>query len=181
MTVRYCSDSHLHDVVSLDWRNNMDVNDYAQMLIHNWNESTASDDTVYFVGDIGRLCPLSVDVLHQLKGNKILVIGNHDAEWLEYPETHKIFVECFTAVRQDNVLILHDPADVPAYDLDGVDFIIHGHHHQYDSNNMRAELLAYARDVHRYNCCLDLNKNKPCTIQELMTNKAVLLDRMALT
>lgn len=178
MSVKYCSDAHLHEVVSLDWRNGMDVSSYAQMLIYNWNADTQPEDTVYFVGDIGKLCPLSIEVLKQLKGNKILVIGNHDEEWVKYPGIHDLFAECYPAVKLDNVLILHNPADVGRYKMDGIDFIVHGHHHQYQSNNMRAELLAYAHDVHRYNCCLDLNKNKPCTIQELMTNKAILLDKL---
>ncbi len=180
MEVKYCSDSHLYEVTSLDWRKNQDLDDYANNLLRNWNSDVGDSDRVYLVGDIGRLCPQTCDILRQLNGEKILIIGNHDLEWVTINRDFHIFDDVFEAVYQDNVLVVHEPSNAAKYMRQGIDFVVHGHHHQYSASNMRKELLKYYGDVHRYNCCLDLNRNKPCTLQELMTNKAVMLDRMGL-
>ena len=51
-----------------------------QKLIENWNCKVSSEDTVYILGDF---CfkmdkKQAINILKQLNGNKVLIIGNHD-------------------------------------------------------------------------------------------------------
>lgn len=182
MEIKFCSDAHLYEVVSLDWRKQENLEDYAKSFLHNWNENVKDDDVVCYVGDIGKLCRQTIEVFQQLKGQKILVIGNHDdTDWLTACAQHKLFKQMVPAAKLHNIFVVHDPADIPKYDVNGTEFIVHGHHHQYTTSNMKLPLVAYANDVFRYNCCLDLNRHKPCKLQELMVNKALLLDKLGLS
>lgn len=52
-------------------------------LIEKWNDKVKDDDTVYILGDISwDTVENTVDIFQQLKGNKILIKGNHDTNKL---------------------------------------------------------------------------------------------------
>lgn len=44
-----------------------------EQIIKNWNEKVNDEDEVYLLGDIG-----DISILNELKGNIIIVTGNHD-------------------------------------------------------------------------------------------------------
>ena len=58
---------------------NLAVEKHDKWLIDKWNETVKREDTVYIVGD---LClgnkAQTEKILHQLKGKKMLIFGNHD-------------------------------------------------------------------------------------------------------
>jgi calcineurin-like phosphoesterase family protein len=61
-----------------------------------WNETVACDDTVYILGDVSFMnVDKTVSLLHSLKGNKILIKGNHDAKLLK----DKRFLDCFKEIH----------------------------------------------------------------------------------
>lgn len=75
----YISDLHIGCTNSFDGR----TLEHDEMLVSNWNSKVNNNDTVYVLGDIGRvgsnkdneyLC----SVISRLKGRKILIKGNHD-------------------------------------------------------------------------------------------------------
>lgn len=77
----YTSDLHFgHDnVIRFDKRPFADVEEMDQYIITRWNERVSEDDTVYILGDIcHRNSRDSSWYLKQLKGHKILILGNHD-------------------------------------------------------------------------------------------------------
>lgn len=52
-------------------------------LIERWNNKVKNDDTVYILGDISwDTVENTIDIFQQLKGNKILIKGNHDTNKL---------------------------------------------------------------------------------------------------
>lgn len=62
-----------------------------QRMISEWNETVGEDDIVYHLGDV---CFYSnkqdgFDTLSKLKGEKRLVLGNHDNEWLYFYNKYK--------------------------------------------------------------------------------------------
>lgn len=69
-----------------------DVEEMHAAIISNWNGMIAPDDTTYILGDVsfGR-ASLTADILNQLNGKKILIIGNHDDGYLKKDG----FVDCF--------------------------------------------------------------------------------------
>lgn len=175
MAVRYIADLHLYDVSSLDWRTAYQTLDgYASTLVTKWNECTDPGDLVFIVGDIGHCCKLTIDTLTKLNGIKILVKGNHDVEWGNKLYTCGVFAGIHTIVDSNGIHIQHIPG---IYQGTVFPYFVHGHHHRYDVPNMRLELRKYAADTHRLNAAADLNYHHPCTLQELILNKEVLLDK----
>lgn len=176
MQTRYIADMHLFDSYSYSWRDYLDLNvdGYASMLIDNWNAVVDTDDMVIMVGDIGRYCPKTLTCLKQLRGTKILVIGNHDTHWGNELYNPEYFQGTHWSIKTNGVFVQHIPS---AIDTTGVQYFIHGHHHRYDMSGMQQKLEKYARDVYRLNCAADLIGHTPRTIQELIFQKELLLDR----
>lgn len=81
MTTFFTSDHHFFhkNIIKLCDRPFKDLDEMHTALINNWNEVVHEDDTVYVVGDFsfGR-ANKTREILKRLKGDKILVIGNHD-------------------------------------------------------------------------------------------------------
>lgn len=174
MSVKYISDLHLYDPTSVEWRPEFSsMLEYPKYLTEQWNNFTDSDDIVILAGDVGILCQQSLDILVNLKGHKILVVGNHDSSWLSQPCARDIFDGIHDSIEQNNIFINHIPE---RYD-GSCQFYIHGHHHRYDMPGMNGKLQQYAADTYRLNCAADLNKHRPCTLQELIMNKELLLDK----
>lgn len=61
-----------------------------QDLIARWNDTVADNDTVYFLGDLamGRV-ETGLANAKRLRGNKILVPGNHDRNWFGGKASHE--------------------------------------------------------------------------------------------
>lgn len=177
MATRYISDLHLYDKDSLEWRSELDMSldQYAMFFMEQWNFYTDSNDIVIVDGDLGTYCYRTTEVLKRLKGRKVLVLGNHDITWGNNVYNPELFCGTHSYINSGGIYITHIP-DIPDSIRNGVAYIIHGHHHRYDMPNMQLKLKQYARDVHRYNCAADLNNHRPCTLQELMLNKELLLE-----
>lgn len=165
---------HIFDFTSIEWRPDFkDVFDYASYLIDQWNAFTEPDDTIIIAGDVGHCCRHTVTTLNKLNGNKILVRGNHDIDWGYELYACGAFVGIYDIIENDNVCIQHIPERYTGNCL----FYIHGHHHRYDMPGMYNKLRDYAVDTYRLNCSADLNNHHPCTLQELILNKELVLDK----
>lgn len=178
MATRFIADMHLYHAYSEDWRSDLQLglDGYANMLLREWNSGVDVNDTVIIVGDIGKYCEMTENVLRRLNGQKILVLGNHDLEWGSKLYDSTLFAGVHTSILTNGVYIQHKP-DFSDNVRNKCTYLVHGHHHRYDMPNMRQALQLYARDVHRYNCAADLIKHKPRTLQELMLQKELLLER----
>jgi len=87
--ILYTSDLHFghKNVIRFDHRPFADIDEMDHVLIERWNSRVQPDDTVYIVGD---LCYRSEHpaewYLRQLKGHKILILGNHDVPIMDDPK-----------------------------------------------------------------------------------------------
>lgn len=87
--ILYTGDLHFghKNVIGFDHRPFADVDEMDHVLIELWNGRVQPDDTVYILGDI---CYRSEHApewyLRQLKGHKILILGNHDVPILNNPK-----------------------------------------------------------------------------------------------
>lgn len=176
MVTRYIADLHLYDAYSEGWRSHLKLglDGYAMLLLREWNTSVDDDDIIVLAGDLGKCCPMSVEVIKRLRGTKILVVGNHDLPWGSLLYDNTLFAGTHEVINQNGIFVTHKP-DVQK--PNGCLYHIHGHHHQYDVPNMQSTLKQYARDTYRYNCASDLIGHKPRTLQELMLQKELLLER----
>lgn len=77
----FWSDLHIGhtNVLKFDDRPFTDLNHMHQVLINNYNASVQENDICYFLGDIGLAKgELIKDVLNQMNGTKVCILGNHD-------------------------------------------------------------------------------------------------------
>ena len=173
MQIRYIADLHLYDPTSINWRGTKytSLDHAAQTILVNWNNVVNPDDITVIVGDIGKQCGKTIDILRALKGTKVLVMGNHDYEWnFDVLKDRCDFYSVLESLKLPKGLIVHIP-EVGHY----AQTIIHGHQHEYESSAMFRARASYEHDNYRYNCAADLNGMKPCTFNELVTNKEIML------
>lgn len=115
-------------------------------LIHAYNEGVEDDDVVVCVGDVafGSYTRVNEEILPQLKGYKILIMGNHDFHHhTKFPINYD-FDETHVVLTVKNFVISHHPW----WDIPNGWYNIHGHlHNKKTSNpkhiNVGVELLDY--------------------------------------
>lgn len=77
----FTSDWHVGhaNVLVFDERPFTDLDHMHRVLINNYNACVGPEDICYFLGDMG-LCKSDVlaEVVQQLQGTKVLILGNHD-------------------------------------------------------------------------------------------------------
>lgn len=78
---RYIADTHFShsNIIRFDSRPYDSVEEMNEDLIKNWNKKVKDGDTTYILGDFcwGKE-PEWIEILDKLKGNKVLIRGNHD-------------------------------------------------------------------------------------------------------
>lgn len=77
----YISDFHLGHkaIIKIDKRPFSTYDEMYDTIIKNWNSVVSDDDTVYILGDLSFNSDVALGIVKQLKGHKILILGNHDA------------------------------------------------------------------------------------------------------
>lgn len=172
--VRFISDLHINDPCMFRWRADIGtVRDYSDKVIDKWNRVVTHSDVTILVGDIGVYCRDTVDVLGSLAGRKILVLGNHDMEWVKHIGEYSVFESIYSHILCSDYMIMHIPHRVK-FSCRVVPTLIHGHHHSYCGKEMDSAYEMYIRDPHRLNCSADLINHQPRTANELSMFKAML-------
>lgn len=112
-----------------------------QALITNWNSVVQEDDTVFLLGDLG-FCGITKlqELVAQLKGNIIVVQGNHDSDkamnrLLEdgliqsCVKLCKVTIEGDEEIPSQDLTLCHFPM-IDWYEKEKGSWMIHGHQHQ---------------------------------------------------
>lgn len=90
----YISDLHFGCINKFEER----TIEHDKLIIENWNNVVTNGDTVYILGDVGRvgnnkdneyLCKC----ISVLKGRKVLILGNHDKHLLKDIRLKQLFTE----------------------------------------------------------------------------------------
>ena len=79
--IYFTSDTHFghDDIIKFCHRPFKDVEEMNSELIRRWNEKVGPDDTIFHLGDFAfGGSDIWNNILKQLNGHKILIIGNHD-------------------------------------------------------------------------------------------------------
>ena len=94
--VYFTGDLHFEhfNAIKYDCRPWPDVETMAAGMIDRWNARVTDDDLVYILGDVcyRSKCP-AWHYLEQMKGHKVLIVGNHDGELLEDERSRRCFEE----------------------------------------------------------------------------------------
>lgn len=124
--VFFTSDLHLNHANCAKWRGFKTVEEQNETIIRNWNSTVTKRDVVHVVGDV--LFGKNIELLRELKGHKILYLGNHDN--LNIYKYLSIFKKVTsTGGIRKKFLISHfpiHPGSVEHYDLVNVHGHIHG-------------------------------------------------------
>ena len=146
------SDTHFSHstMIQKSWRPFKSVTEMNQVIIDNWNNTVSDDDTVYFLGDFAFSKDKEV-ILSQLRGNIIMVKGNHDK--LSLTRKRNIIL----TFKGYLIELVHRPEDVVAE----ADIVIHGHIH-------KAGQQQYNLPAHYYNANCEFHKYKPKALREII-------------
>lgn len=113
MKVFVTSDTHFGHTNVIKYCNRpfRDAEEMDKALIKNWNETVGKNDTVIHLGDFGFCGRERIkEILSQLNGKKILIMGNHDNYTEEfYREAGFHTVSRFPILYNNFYLMSHAP------------------------------------------------------------------------
>jgi calcineurin-like phosphoesterase family protein len=114
-------------------------------LVDQWNSVVKDGDKVYNLGDV--YFGQGYNVLHRLKGQKRLILGNHDNGKDPHLLQHFGKIQVWRMFTDLNILMTHVPVHPTSLEYK-VKWNVHGHLHQHqvgDRNyfNVSAEQINY--------------------------------------
>lgn len=127
-----CSDLHFsHErIILYENRPFKDIDDMNSGLIKRWNNVVSNDDKVFVLGDVA-FCSKekTKEIIEQLNGYKILVMGNHDKERSVrfWHDAGFDIVSPYPIIYQNYIVLMHEP---PEYFNENTPYYyIYGHVH----------------------------------------------------
>lgn len=171
----YIADTHFghHNVLRMSNRPFNTIEEMDRAMIDNWNSRVTDRDDVYILGDFAYRCEDPVLYLKQLKGQKHLLIGNHDTKLLKNPDSKTYFVEIADIkMVNDNgtqIVCCHYPmVEWNGYYRNVLHF--YGHIH----NNFSNETNQYISKIkNAYNVGVDIIGFTPRNLNEILDNPAI--------
>lgn len=150
-------------------RNFDTIEEHDQLLIDNWNNTVSDDDIVYHLGDVA-FCkqPKALSIIRQLKGQKRLVLGNHDNEWLHAfirNQDERMFTKIYVDLPLPNfgVILSHRPLHVSQrFDFDSKSYLLNVHAHVH--SDTLSDKAAY------FNACAENIGMKPILLEEAIAH-----------
>lgn len=163
--------------------------EHDNLILTNWNNIVHNNDTVYILGDIGKLGgnknnEYVCEIISKLKGKRILVVGNHDKKELKDNRISQLFSEiCDYKVVCDNydgintnVVLSHYP--ILFWENQHRGYVhLYGHLHNSDEYKVYKECL---KNVNDYFLDKELKGYKDCP-QSQAYNVGCMLDYMNYT
>lgn len=146
------------------------IQEHDEKLIENWNSIVKDKDLVFILGDISFTNALKTnELLSRLKGDKVLIIGNHDYQLLNNKDFNKdLFLEiadykeiCY---KKQIICLMHYPiySFKNMYMKSKPWLHFYGHVHSKYRNKL----------IHSYNVGVDVNNYKPVRIESAI-NRAL--------
>ncbi len=204
MSIFYIADTHFghESILKLCKRPFSSIAEMNEALVENWNAKVKGNDKVYILGDMFYKATGVKDILTRLKGKKHLILGNHDASWLEeyivntgekakktdtlphksyrLKETgedlslyFKSVNDVLQATNSDvGCILCHYP--LLTWKHEKRLLMLHGHLHN-DTQDLFFPLLA--NDDRILNAGVEINGYMPVTLEELKENNRIFKER----
>lgn len=182
MSNRFIADLHLghKNVLSFDNRKFTSIEEHDETIIKNWNNKVDSGDDIYILGDISWHKPSkTIEILKSLKGNKHLIIGNHDKKLIKNKEFREKFVEItdykeLILPNKKGIVLSHYP--IPCFNKHYYGWYhLYGHVHNSFEWNMMEHIKyqmveLYDIPCEMYNCgvMMDYINYTPRTLDEIV-------------
>ena len=172
----YIGDPHLgHEaIIRLCDRPFANVDEMDETIISNWNGRVTNSDTVFILGDMMfRMRKDPSEYLSRLKGHKILILRNHDANWIwregasKHLTTHVSMMELID--RNRKVVLCHYPM-LTWPNIRRGSYMVYGHLH---GNRENDPCLRYGLKPQLLNSCVEVNGYQPVTLDEMIENNRI--------
>lgn len=177
----FISDLHIGHVnaIAYDNRPFNTIEEHDEYIINIWNNTVTDDDDVYILGDISWYkTAKTIEFFKNMRGQKHLIIGNHDSHFLKSEEFRKLFVEITHYKELDignnkSVVLCHYP--IPCFKNHYYGWIhLYGHvHTSFEWNMMenvkRQMTELYDKPCEMYNVGAMLIGYKPRTLEEIVS------------
>lgn len=156
----FIADTHFShtNIIKYTGRPFANVEEMDRALIENWNKCVSDDDQVFFLGDFG-LGDVEYlqSICTQLKGNKVCIRGNHDANPTRMNRIgfSVVLEAAFLKIGHHNVELIHIPTDPsPSH------FQLHGHVHEKRPRKLISNQL---------NLCVEVWDYKPASEKAILS------------
>jgi len=149
------SDWHLgHKAICKYRKQFKNITEHDQALIDNYKRVVGKRDTCYFFGDIC-FTDESLDLLRDLPGRKILIMGNHDGQNMkDKKRLWEVFDDIIASKSYKGVWLTH----VPFHDSElRSKYCIHGHTHS-----------ASVDDSRYFNICVEKTDFTPILLKDVI-------------
>lgn len=174
----FISDLHFGSIKILEERKifrNTDEMDLC--LIEKWNNKVQQDDTVYIVGDLGGNYTGDLETrIANINGNKILIQGNHEIQWLAggtfLPSRYFAKIENYMEMTINGYYLTLCHYPLIEWDRSRKQqnsYMLHGHIH---TRIEKTYTIIKEYEPRMLNCCPEINNYEPSTIDELIKNNA---------
>lgn len=183
----YVSDTHFgHTNVLRQCRPQFSsVEEMNETIIKNINDRMKKSDTLYIVGDFAyRSKRPIVEYLEAIKPKKVLIVGNHDRDWLRHLDEEELgrqFVGIYQqfSLKKNGIELHFNHYPQLAWNRShyfGQSFSICGHIHNAGESNLAARLFPQVRC--QFNAGVDINGFQPVTFAELVANNTAFYRRV---
>lgn len=181
MATYFIGDMHVghKNVLKFDSRPFKSIEEHDNFLFDNWNNLINDDDDVYILGDFSWTSPSeTVKYFEQLKGNKHLIVGNHDSKLLKNAAVRKLFVEIKDRkeLRLDDkttIILDHYPSPCFKNHMRGW-YHLYAHVHNSAEWDMMEEIRGNFEsknikcEMYNVGCMMTYINYKPRTLQEII-------------
>lgn len=181
--ILFTSDLHFghQNIIKFDQRPFNTTDEMDATLIDNWNAKVKPGDTVYVLGDMFWRSDKEYvqDILKSLKGQIVLIKGNHD-KWLHNAQNKKMIsgVKDYDDIKvtlsdgtQRRCIVSH--YFMPFYNGHYYDTVhLHGHSHATPESNMERNIAKYLNEngfpcsIHNVGCMYW--NYEPVTLDEIL-------------
>ncbi|MBQ3489979.1 MAG: metallophosphoesterase [Clostridia bacterium] len=160
------------------------IEEMDRMIIENINHKMKRNDTLYIVGDfIFRSKKPAAEYLEAIKPKKILILGNHDKDWLKHLSEDEIkhyFVGVFQQyeMKKNGIELHFNHFPQLAWNRShyfAQSFSICGHIHNARDTSIAARLFPQLNC--QFNAGVDVNHFEPVTFEELVANNTDFYNR----
>ena len=182
----YISDTHLgHENLLRESRPTFEsVDEMNRVIIDNINARMTRRDTLYILGDFAYRSKTPVtDMLEAIKPKMVLLIGNHDRDWLRLlsdEEKQRYFTGIHTelGLKKNGIELHMNHYPRLAWSRShyfGQSLSLCGHIHDRRSGLIAAELFPLVKC--QFNAGADINGFAPVTLEELVRNNTAFYER----
>lgn len=156
------SDTHFghKNIIKYSNRPFANTEEMDKKLIENWNNTVSKQDTIYHLGDVSFANKeKTIQIIDQLNGRKILIMGNHDfstgtVKW--WKDVFDVVIP-YPIILKEHFILSHEPV---SYLSGSVPFVnIHGHTHD-DST--------FTISSNRYSVCVEQIGYKPILFTDVI-------------